>query len=268
MKKTIRTLTVMVIAILMLTIASIPAMAAGFDFETAIAEFSSNNMNTFTLEVGKTHTPTGALMAQQGMATCYSSDETIVTVSSTGTVTAVAEGTAYVAIDANGLSQVYRYDVVASGASNNNQIGLTPEQEALLEDSENKSNEMWDAFNDKANEMQQEFEEAEKENEQIFKDAQNNVKDMFKVVLAIIAVIVLLGIAASTYIFFAAPKCGMSRLWALVPLFSSLIGLLVFIVIRSNRKATGNSRTVVCPTCNGVHPEGTNECSICGTKLK
>lgn len=49
MKKTIRTLTVMVMAILVPTIATIPAMAAGFDFETAIAEFSSSNMNTFTL---------------------------------------------------------------------------------------------------------------------------------------------------------------------------------------------------------------------------
>ena len=81
MKKAVRTLTVMVIAILVLTMATIPALAAGFDFETAIAEFKSTPLNTIALKVNETHTPTAALWAQQGMATCYSNNESVVTVS-------------------------------------------------------------------------------------------------------------------------------------------------------------------------------------------
>ena len=137
MKKTIRTLTVMMIAVLMLTITTIPALAAGFDFETAIAEFSSNSLNTFTLEVGKTHTPTAAVWAQQGGASCYSNDESVVTVSKDGTVTAVGEGTAYVAIDTGTMYELYCYKV-SNKSSNNNP--LVSDNQSLLNNASNNNN--------------------------------------------------------------------------------------------------------------------------------
>ena len=127
MKKAVRTLTVMVIAILVLIMATIPALAAGFDFETAIAEFKSTPLNTIALKVNETHTPTAALWAQQGMATCYSNNESVVTVSKEGTVTAVGEGTAYVAIDTGAMYELYCYNVSADSkvGSNDDTVGST-----------------------------------------------------------------------------------------------------------------------------------------------
>lgn len=81
-------------------------------------------------------------------------------------------------------------------------------------------------------------------------------------------IILLLMIAEIIYIFIAAPKCGMSRLWALVPLFSNFFGLIVFIAVRSNRKTVSPGNNIICPTCSSVHPAGTTFCSICGTRLQ
>lgn len=93
--------------------------------------------------------------------------------------------------------------------------------------------------------------------------------DVMEVVLPILAVVMsALLVAAIVYIFIAAPKCGMSRWWALVPLFSHVIGLVVFIVIRSERQKNGaGANTFRCPTCSAVHPYGTAVCSVCGKKF-
>lgn len=110
------------------------------------------------------------------------------------------------------------------------------------------------------------------EHEQEFNETSgrvNRTHDVMEVILIILAVVLsVLLIGAIVYIFIEAPKSGMSRLWALMPLFSHVIGLVVFIVIRSERKRTGvSANTITCPTCNGVHPYGTTVCSICGTRL-
>lgn len=127
MKKTIGTLTIMVIAIIVLTVAAIPALAVGFDFETAIAEFKSTPLNTIALEVGETHTPTAAIWAEHGSATCYSNNESVVTVSKAGTVTAVGEGAAYVAIDTGAMYELYCYNVSSDSKveSNDDTVGST-----------------------------------------------------------------------------------------------------------------------------------------------
>jgi hypothetical protein len=83
--------------------------------------------------------------------------------------------------------------------------------------------------------------------------------------IAFFVIVILGALIAMIYIFREAPKCGMSRLWALMPLFSSFLGLIVFIVVRSSNKTTTNK--ITCPTCGGVHPAGTQFCSICGRKL-
>ena len=72
----------------------IPATAAHFDFDTAIAEFEPTTHNTIKLKLGKTDTPNAAIWTQNGSAYCYSSDNKVVTVSADGVVTAVGKGTA------------------------------------------------------------------------------------------------------------------------------------------------------------------------------
>ena len=91
------------------------------------------------------------------------------------------------------------------------------------------------------------------------------------IALGIIFVLAIVGmIVGVIYIFIEAPKCGMSRAWALVPLVSSILGLIVFIVVRSNHKKSmpTHKNNVTCPTCGGVHSNDTDVCSICGTRLK
>ena len=97
-----------------------------------------------------------------------------------------------------------------------------------------------------------------------FEDTQNAME---VVVIVIFVLAVGFCIAEIVYIFVTAPKCGMSRFWALVPLFSNFFGLIVFIMVRSSRMTSGGKNTVICPTCNCVHPCGTTVCSICGAKF-
>lgn len=89
-----------------------------------------------------------------------------------------------------------------------------------------------------------------------------------KIGLTISVLILLAILAGCVYIYFEAPKLGMSRLWAIMPLLSYGLGLLAFIKVRSRRKALARERKVICPNCGGRHPEKTAFCSICGTKLQ
>ena len=88
------------------------------------------------------------------------------------------------------------------------------------------------------------------------------------VVFLLIAVCLSLVIAEIIYIYVTAPKCGMSRLWALAPLFSNVLGLIVFIVVKTNNKTMSPKNKITCPTCGSVHHVGTAVCSICGTHLQ
>ncbi len=72
----------------------------GIDFATEIANFNSTQLNTATLKIGMTHSPTASVWASAG-GTCYTSDASVVTVAPNGTVTAVGKGTAYVIIKAS-----------------------------------------------------------------------------------------------------------------------------------------------------------------------
>lgn len=272
MKKIITTITVMVIATLMLSMMSFTAMAAGFDFDTAISEFSSTSLNTTTLKLNETHTPTAAVWTHNNLATCYSSDESVVTVSSRGVVTAVGEGTAYVAYDVGSMYELYRYDVITVQNIENDAIGATDQSDIL---------DVFENFNAEAIESIEEYEDFDDFAEGQFKNipefitesdhfnkVQNRENGIFVFAIVLAITLLILVICEIIYIYIEAPKCGMSRLWALVPLFSNLIGLIVFIVVRSNRKNTVSTNNIMCPTCNSVHHAGTIECSICGTKLQ
>ena len=220
MKKTVRTLTVLVMAVLMLTISTIPAMAANFDSQTANSGITFNN-----------------------------------------------EATDFI----NGAQELL--DSI---------MDKEKEQQASTQ---NETNQSWQQFEEEVNQAKEEWankeaelkaqqeelkkakEEREKQREETWAVLEREQKVMETIVIIIIVTSVLLVLAEIMYIFIAAPKCGMSRLWALVPLFSNLFGLIVFIVVRSNRKTSTSTHTVTCPTCSSVHPAGTTECSICGTKL-
>lgn len=101
---------------------------------------------------------------------------------------------------------------------------------------------------------------------------QKSITDSFDIAAILIglliAVILGLHVAAIVYVIVSAPKCGMSRLWALVPIFSAFFGLLVIIYIHSRKKTSPqNGKAVICAVCGGVHPQNTAFCSICGNAL-
>lgn len=92
-------------------LSNLPAID-GIDFANEIANFNSTALNTTTLKVGASHSPTASVWASNG-GTCYTSDETVVTVAANGNVTAVGRGTAYVIIKAGigNMFEIYKYVV-------------------------------------------------------------------------------------------------------------------------------------------------------------
>jgi len=83
------------------------------DYDDIIDSFVSDKLNTFELTVGDTHAPGAKLWLESGDGSVYTSDESVVTVTDLGKVTAVGEGTAYVIIGAMNQSmyEVYCYHV-------------------------------------------------------------------------------------------------------------------------------------------------------------
>lgn len=82
-------------------------------FQTAIDDFVSTPLNSFTLSIQQTHKPGAALWLKSG-GYAYSSDTSVVTVSSGGKVTAVGPGSAYVIIISSlpGMYDICLYNVV------------------------------------------------------------------------------------------------------------------------------------------------------------
>lgn len=220
MKKAIRTLTVMVIAVLLLTISTIPAMAANFDSETANSGIAFNNEVTDFING-----------AQELLDSIKGNEE--------------------------------KQQASAQNETNQSWQQIEEEVNQKKEEWANKEAE-WAA---KQEEFKKRKEEREKQREEEWAALEREQKAMETTVIIIIVISVLLVLAEIMYILIAAPKCGMSRFWALVPLFSNFFGLIVFIVVRSNRKTSTSTHTVTCPTCSSVHPAGITECPICGTKL-
>ena len=77
-----------------------------------IDTFIPNGGNHTQLKVGEGHRADGAVWLNGGGASCYSTDESVVTVSSTGNVKAVGEGEAFVVVKTiTGMFQVHKYTV-------------------------------------------------------------------------------------------------------------------------------------------------------------
>lgn len=84
----------------------------GVDFAYEIEYFNSNMLNTFTLKVGDSHTPTASVWADANEdGHCFSTDESVVFVARNGNVFAKGRGTAYVLIKGMSMYDVYKYIV-------------------------------------------------------------------------------------------------------------------------------------------------------------
>lgn len=86
----------------------------GIDFAYEIEYFNSTMLNTFTLNVGDSHTPTAAVWTDGDENTCFSSDESVVFVAKNGNVFAKGRGTAYVLIraeESSNMFEIYKYVV-------------------------------------------------------------------------------------------------------------------------------------------------------------
>lgn len=84
----------------------------GVDFAYEIENFASTSLNSYELEIGGTHSPTASVWANAG-GKCYTSDASVVTVATNGTVKAVGRGVAYVIIKSSvgNMFQIYKYTV-------------------------------------------------------------------------------------------------------------------------------------------------------------
>lgn len=195
MKQSLKTLLSLVAVLILITAISIPVLATGFDFDTAIAEFKSTPLNTIALKVNETHTPTAALWAQQGIATCYSNNETVVTISKEGTVTAVGEGTAYVAIDTGAMYELYCYNVSAESKveNNDNTVGSTNGNESGNDNTgtTNSGNSAYEDFLEESEKLQNQHQQTVdkfKEQAQAFEEEMQREQVQHRIKIAIIVI--------------------------------------------------------------------------------
>ncbi len=86
------------------------------DYDAIIDSFVESGLNTFELYIDETHAPNATVWLKGGEGSVYTSDESVITVTQLGKVTAVGEGSAYVIIGAmgNAMYEVYRYDVYSA----------------------------------------------------------------------------------------------------------------------------------------------------------
>lgn len=83
------------------------------DLAYEIEHFNSTSFNTYELKVGEMHTPRASVWLNGGRGTCFSTDDSVVSIAENGNVTAVGNGTAYVLIDSGmgDMYDVYMYKV-------------------------------------------------------------------------------------------------------------------------------------------------------------
>ena len=300
MKKLFKKFAALIIAVLVISMMSVSAFAAGFDFNSAIAGFEETAFNTSDLKVGATDKPQAYVWLQNG-GNIYTSDASVVTVAADGTVTAVGSGTAYVAIVAStGMSELYRYDVAAAKPPVASEpvyseptvsvptIGATDPDANVSSDnnsttsSSNANNSSSSGYDeDEYSSIKSDWEEQDEKIKDKHKEIEEKAEKimsfsfgMFKgvgiFIIVIFVLVFAIGIGGAIFVYRDAGKNGMPRIWCLAPLFLFIIGLIIYLAVRSMNKTNGTSatHTLICPTCNCVHPIGTEECSICGRKLK
>lgn len=235
MEKKLRVLFTIIMAAVMFFALAIPASA-----ETEF-EFDSNPqwIQELYAGVGGVNTVFKDNVEERG-AKVYSNNEDILYAEPDGTLVAKSEGTVIVAVVyEDGGCNYYKFSVTAPPSNNVDTSSNWIEDQKVEYDTAIK----------------------EKQEDEI------HVMEILGPIL--ILLVVSLVLAEIGYIFVTAPKCGMSRLWALAPVIGNVFGLVVFLVLRSVAKqnTATTKNVIVCPVCNGRHPYGTDVCSICGTKL-
>lgn len=85
------------------------------DYDLIIDSFVPDSFNMIELTIGDIHGPQARIWLESGGGSVYTSDESVVTITELGKVTAVGEGTAYVVIggDENAMHEIYCYNVYA-----------------------------------------------------------------------------------------------------------------------------------------------------------
>lgn len=118
MKKVMKSMVVMSVLVVMVlslsgcgTLRSI--LNSHIDYDKMIESYVPDHFNTKTLSVGEIDGPQARIWLQSKLGSVYTSDESVVTISDLGKVTAVGPGTAYVVITAPTglLFEVYHYTV-------------------------------------------------------------------------------------------------------------------------------------------------------------
>lgn len=230
MEKKLRVLFTITMAAVMLFALAVPASA-----ETEF-EFDSNPQCIWSISIYEGKEYTGFCDRVAAGHKIYSNNENIMSVEKDGTLVAKSEGRVVIAEVFEGeLWHYYGFSV-------------KPAQTVVESDYETIKDEVIETI----------------------KEKQEDTIDIMNIVGPILILLVVsLVLAEIGYIFVTAPKCGMSRLWALAPVIGNVFGLVVFLVLRSVAKqnTATTKNVIVCPVCNGRHPYGTDVCSICGTKL-
>lgn len=242
MKRIFKRLVIIVAEVIMLFAFSVSAFAqTGFEFPE-----HPHCILQQRIDVGEEYT--GFVDGASEGRKYYSNNEEVLEVKEDGTILALSEGSAVIAeIDIDGELRYY-YGFFVSEP-------FIPEESLSVDDATD-----FDTIFD--NDYDYDEDEDEDEDDEEF-------HIMMIIGPALIVLLVGLLLAEIFYIFVTAPKFGMSRFWALAPIVGNVFGLIVFLMLKTAAKQNNqvSKNVIVCPTCNGKHPYGTEVCSICGTKL-
>ena len=70
------------------------------------------------------------------------------------------------------------------------------------------------------------------------------------------------------YIYINAPKHGLSRWWALLPLLFNIVAVGIYVILRQENSKKVLPNNVICPQCGSPQTLGTIQCQNCGTRLR
>ena len=86
-------------------------------------------------------------------------------------------------------------------------------------------------------------------------------------IVGLIAAIIL-AIFSILYIYINAPKHGLSRWWALLPIIINIVALGIYVIFRQENSKKALPNNVICPQCGSPQALGTIQCRNCGTRLR
>ena len=81
-------------------------------------------------------------------------------------------------------------------------------------------------------------------------------------------VAIILAIISISYIFIDAPKHGVTRWWALLPIIINIVALGIYVIFRQENSKKALPNNVICPQCGSPQALGTIQCRNCGTRLR